>query len=129
LCIIALLAGWLCASGAMLDVVQVFAWARMFTGYARAMPVAEAAIETMDPNKPCPICLALRHAREESKQEQPATELAAAEKLVLVFDAAEPVVLVREQERWPKIRELQPLSWRSAVPVPPPRAGHLSSAV
>lgn len=129
LSIIALFAAWLCASGAMLDVVQVFAWARMFTGYVHTMPLAEAASETLDADKPCPICQAVRRAREDSTNQQPVNAASSVEKLLLAFETTEPVMLAREMESWPESREHTPLSWRAPVPVPPPRINATDSAV
>jgi hypothetical protein len=61
-----LLAAWLCANGALLDVGQAYAWAHMFAGYVRTTPIAQAAAETFDPAKPCAICQAVQQAREAS---------------------------------------------------------------
>ena len=44
-----LLFAWICANGALLDVVQVFAWGKMFSGYAKSMSVSAALKETFDP--------------------------------------------------------------------------------
>lgn len=121
LSIIALFAAWLCASGAMLDVVQVFAWAKMFTRYTQAMPVGEAAAETFDPSKPCRICLAVRRARDESKSEQPARIATDVHKVVLVFHEVEAVVFAHNLEGWPETQIAELNTWRAPVPVPPPR--------
>ncbi len=94
----------------------------MFTGYVYTMPLAEAASETLDSDKPCPICQAVRRAREEYKDQQPVNVSSSVEKLLLAFETADPVVLAREVECWPESREGTPVSWRAPVPVPPPRA-------
>ncbi len=127
LSLIALFAAWLCASGAMLDVVQVFAWARMFTRYAETMPVGEAALETMDASKPCPICMAVRRARQESKPKQPASIAGSTTKLDLVCHEAEAPVFAREPEAWPDVGTPTPGARREPVPVPPPRPAVVES--
>ena len=40
--ITSLIFAWICANGAVWDAVQVFAWARMFAGYAHTLPVRAA---------------------------------------------------------------------------------------
>ncbi len=122
--LISLVAAWFCASGAMLDLVQVVAWARMFSNYARSMPVTEAAVETMDPGKPCPICLAVRRARAGARdQQQPATSARAAEKQLLVSqESAGPVVARPDRAEWPEVKTGKRAIRTDRVPVPPPRA-------
>lgn len=119
--IIALFAAWFCASGSMLNVIQVFAWARMFAGYTHQMSIEAAALETMDPGKPCPICRAIRRARDQSERKQPANLAVNVEKLVLVLHQVDPVVFDREIEAWPDAEFATPNSWSAPVPVPPPR--------
>jgi hypothetical protein len=118
-----LLAAWLCASGAVLDGVQVYAWGRMFMGYARQMPVNQAAAETMDGNKPCSLCLALRRAREQEQHEQPAVALDRdVVKLVLIADEPATLVFARECEPWPPVVAVRPPSRARTVLLTPPRA-------
>lgn len=93
-----LFAAWLCASGAALHGVQFYAWGRMVVAYAREMPVIEAVAEAVDGSKPCALCLALRHVREESQHEQPAaTSDTCAAKVVLITE--EPTALVFNRGR------------------------------
>ncbi|HVU32677.1 MAG TPA: hypothetical protein VHE61_04535 [Opitutaceae bacterium] len=130
LSIVCLLAAWLCASGAVLDGVQVYAWGRMFLRYTHGMSVAQAAAETMDGSKPCPLCLAVRRAREQSEHQQPVSASGTdAAKLILIADEAPPLVLAREMETWPIVVLGQPPSRRDAVPVPPPRVSAAGLAV
>ena len=82
---LSLLLAWLCASGAMLDVAQVAAWARMFAGYVRTESVAAAARETFDPAKPCQICRAVSKARAAAAP-RAAVPSAGPEKIILIFE-------------------------------------------
>ncbi|HEX3730969.1 MAG TPA: hypothetical protein VHV47_14250 [Opitutaceae bacterium] len=118
----ALLLAWLCASGAALDLAQVFAWGRMFAGYARHESLAAAASETFDPAKPCDLCRAVTKAREQSKESQPAIPAAGAERLWLVCERPAPVILNPSRPVWTEIRREAPVPWSLTVPVPPPRA-------
>jgi hypothetical protein len=119
---ISLLGAWLCASGAMLDIAQVAAWTRMFAGYARTEPIAEAARETFDPGRPCAICRAVSKARDACDRHGPAVPSAGTEKMVLIFERASPFVVVAGPRSWPAtLSALAPVRLGD-VPVPPPRA-------
>ena len=119
---ISLITAWLCASGAMLDVAQVFAWGRMFAGYARTESLSSAARETFDPGKPCAICRAVAKAREADCPHSPAPAPAGAEKMVMIDERAAPFVGSAPHFSWPSA----PVSRASArdgdVPVPPPKS-------
>lgn len=118
---ICLLLGWLCASGALLDTIQVYAWTRMFVSYTKTMSIAEAAIETMDPGKPCPICLAVRRAREAEQRKQPAVPPTSIARMLLARVPDEPFILQPARPGWPDANPVLMASWRPPVPVPPPR--------
>lgn len=117
---LSLLSAWLCASGAMLDVAQVFAWGRMFAGYVQRESLSEAAHETFDPGKPCAICRAVRQAREASAPVAP--RAGGSERLILISEIPAEFVAPAATPAWPL-----PGSWLAElrvneVPVPPPRA-------
>jgi hypothetical protein len=116
-----LVVAWLCANGAFLDVVQVFAWGRMFVGYARTLSIAEAAVQTLDPDKPCPICLAVRRAREAEQHQQSAAVPIAVVKTLLAPVQNEPFIFPLIRPEWPDANSVMMVSWLPPVPVPPPR--------
>jgi hypothetical protein len=120
---VSLLCAWLCASGAMLDITQVFAWTRMLAGYARTESFAAAAKETFDPAKPCAICKAVSKAREASGCQGPAVPSAGGEKLVLILEASAPFVALSAERAWPASPSVSAQALCGDVPVPPPRAG------
>jgi hypothetical protein len=115
------LAGWLAASGALLEVAQVFAWCRMFAGYAGTYSVAEAAARTFDPTRPCPICRALQKAERKQHEAPPAAPNAATERPILICERAEPMVFARQGLAWEVQQEIPACGPVRAVPVPPPR--------
>lgn len=120
---ICLFAAGLCASGAALDGLQVFAWARMFCAYAHQMSVQQAATETMDGSKPCSLCRALRRVRNESQRDQPAAYIAGiTTKLILIADKPARLVFAREREAWPDVHAGAMPCRVDPVPLPPPRA-------
>jgi hypothetical protein len=119
---ISLLCAWLCASGAMLDVAQGFAWTRMFAGYSRTESVASAARDTFDPARPCRICLAVKAARDASCTHCPVAQQAETSKIVLAFE--EPGIFVGQvpSRVWPSVMPLGAPARPEDVPLPPPRA-------
>ena len=121
LAIASLLLAWICANGAVWDVVQVFAWARMFAGYAHVLPVQAALSETFDSNKPCPICLAVAKAKETEHRQSPQQIERSAEKLVLACEASERVLIQPSAQEWPADPAHPGLVRIEPVPVPPPR--------
>ena len=125
-----LLFAWLCASGSLLDVAQVFAWARMCAGYAQSVPLREAVKRTFDPSKPCEICSAVMKAREASADSAKAPLAASIEieKIVLIAHRIEPVVLAPSLEAWPVLVHALAGTRCDPVPVPPPRGGAESVA-
>jgi hypothetical protein len=110
----------------MLDLAQVFAWSRMFAGYARCESIGEAAKETFDPAKPCALCLALCKAREADKGRAPALPSTGSEKLILIFDRQGEFVSQTVRKAWPTIRDNIVSSQVREVPVPPPRGTALN---
>jgi hypothetical protein len=120
---VSLLAAWLCASGAMLDVAQLVAWTRMFAGYARTESIAAAASETFDPGRPCALCRAVGKARDACDRGRPALPSTGLEKIVLILDRASPFVTAPVSREWPEATSARALVRAADVPVPPPRSG------
>jgi hypothetical protein len=120
---ISLLAAWLCASGAMLDVAQLVAWTRMFADYARTESIAAAASETFDPARPCALCRAVGKARDACDRGRPAVPSAGVEKIVLILERASPFVSAPVLREWPEAESACALARAADVPVPPPRSG------
>jgi hypothetical protein len=120
---VSLLAAWLCASGAMLDVAQLVAWTRMFAGYARTESVAAAVRETFDPGRPCALCRAVGKARDACDRGRPAVPASGVEKVVLILDRASPFVSSPVSREWPVAESACAVARAADVPVPPPRSG------
>jgi hypothetical protein len=119
---ISLLSAWLCASGAMLDVAQVFAWTRMFAGYVRTESIVAAARETFDPAKPCEICCAVSKARTACDRHGPAVPSAGTEKMVLILERSASFVAISGARSWPETTSACAPRRTGDVPVPPPRS-------
>lgn len=119
--IVSLLFAWLCANGALLDGVQVFAWVKMFAGYTQTMPAADALRATFDPAKPCEMCTGVAAAKDVAKKQLPQSVERSAEKIVLALQATPKVILVRVAPEWPAMDALAAPNRCEPVPVPPPR--------
>ena len=120
--IFSLLVAWLCANGALLDGVQVFAWAKMFAGYTQTMPVGAALRETFDPAKPCEMCLGVAAAKDTARKQLPQSIEHTTEKIVLALETVTRIVLAQVSEAWPPAVAAVAMTRAEAVPVPPPRA-------
>lgn len=120
----ALLLAWLCANGAVWNVVQVVAWAKMFQEYSQVMPVADALELTFDGSAPCDLCTIAQSNQDAAQQQLPtdASLGGGQEKIVLIADFAPAPVLVAPDYVWPGLVHEAGLTRTTAVPVPPPRA-------
>ena len=119
--ILALLGAWICANGALLDAVQVFAWARMFGEYARTMDARTALSRTFDPARPCHLCRTVSRARDKARSQLPTTVEKSAEKLLLALHQPSPVFFAEETDSWEFDCGFAGPARREPVPVPPPR--------
>jgi hypothetical protein len=121
-----LLFAWLCASGGLLDIAQVFAWSRMYAGYAQTMSAGEALTETFDPAKPCELCVAVLKARgasDDSAKTPAALASVEIEKVVMIAQCAASAMFAPDFEAWPVARHALADTRVDPVPVPPPRGG------
>ena len=121
-----LLLGWCLATGAPWDLVQVFAWGRMWTGHLQTRSPVAALAATFDPQEICGICEVVQTAR--SAAEGRETPLpAAAEKSPLLPVPEKDSPLVEPAAR--TVESLRPGHLesrgrtRNRPPLPPPRLG------
>lgn len=122
LAITSLLFAWLCANGALLDAVQVFAWGKMFSENLQTMRVATALRATFDPARACNLCVSVATARDTAERQRPASvERSSADKLVLALHAPAHPIFVSPASDWPETLASVPPSRTEPVPLPPPR--------
>jgi hypothetical protein len=124
LSITCLLLAWLCANGALWNVVQVVAWVKMIHDYAQVMPAARALQITFDGSAPCKLCHLSQAAQDTARDQLPreAALGAGLEKLLLVSEGVPAVVVVAPELAWPDVAHDGGLTRAEAVPVPPPRS-------
>jgi hypothetical protein len=65
------LLAWFIASGSQWDVVQVFAWARMFVANTETLSLGDAVVRTFSPEARCGLCNAVSAAKQQ--RDTPAT--------------------------------------------------------
>ena len=118
-----LLLAWLCANGAVWNVVQVVAWAKMIRDYSQVMPAAQALELTFDGTAPCNLCHLAQSGENASREaESPAALGGETEKILLLADCVPAPVLVAPDFSWPGVADAAGLTRSESVPVPPPRA-------
>ena len=118
-----LLFAWLCANGALWNVVQVVGWVKMFHDYSAVMPAARALEITFDGSAPCALCHLSQDAENTARQQLPReAELGGgAEKLLLTADEAVPVIVTAPEFSWPGVENDSGPMRPESVPVRPPR--------
>ena len=121
--IVALCLAWLFANGAVWNVVQAVAWAKMFHDYSQVMPAARALRITLDGSAPCSLCHAVQKAQDTAREQLPrdAALGGGMEKLLLACESAPAVVLAAPDFAWPGVVNDAGPARTEAVPVPPPR--------
>lgn len=117
-----LLLAWLCANGAVWNVVQVVGWAKMFRDYAQVMPATQALQLTFDGNAPCNLCEIAEAGQDAARDPQaPGTPGGGLEKILLISECTAGPVLVVPDFSWPGVADAAGLTRAESVPVPPPR--------
>lgn len=118
------LVAWLLATGAQWDLLQTFAWARMFSENARVLPLGAALARTFSPEGRCELCGVVSTAKQQQHDAEGSVPGGKVEgKVLLVF---QPAPLVREPASqvtpWTLSEPLFASAGRAAPPLPPPRA-------
>ena len=123
--VVAVLFAWIFTTGVQWDVTQLFAWGRMFAGYAQDMTVTAAARKTFS-GELCDLCRTVQRGREQ--QDTTAPKPAAGKTVGKSIDLAPLPVGTAVFAAQPQPEgEVLPLPSprgrsRAAPPSPPPRA-------
>jgi hypothetical protein len=123
LSIICLLTAWLCANGALWNVVQVVGWVKMIHDYSQVMSVAKALEITFDGSAPCSLCHLSQSAQDTAREQLPHDDALGGglEKLLLISESTAPVVVPAPDFVWPGVANATGLMRTDEVPVTPPR--------
>ena len=116
-----MIAAWFCATGAGLDLVQTYAWARMFEGFARETTLGEAAAETFDSSHMCPICRAVQREKEAAARQRSQASPSEERITVLALQASDCGLFPPRARAWPSLIPARASARGRSVPVPPPR--------
>jgi hypothetical protein len=116
------LAAWLIATGSHWDLVQTFAWGKMFATYSQSMSYADAARLTFTPGNFCGVCEFVADASQAGDDDSMPPPTSPRE-IQLALVQITPVVVPRmDSHRW-SLSDLElPLIAGSSPPTPPPRA-------
>jgi hypothetical protein len=118
LCLILIAA--LLATGSPSDLMQTFAWGRMFAGYVRTRPVAAALRLTFAPDNLCCVCRAVQAAQRRQDASAPA-ETKSDGKILLVCEAPPRVIVAAPAALpWTPANVTGRSAERAAPPTPPP---------
>ena len=120
--IVVILFAWLLATGGQWHLVQSFAWARMFTAYAKTMPVSEAARLTFTPDNMCGVCELVSAAQQQHGDTALPAGTSLDAKTPLVFQPVPAVIIAAPTApSWSLADRDTPASERAAPPLQPPR--------
>ncbi len=124
LSLIVTLTAWLFATGSHWDLVQTFAWGKMFASYAQSMSYLDAARLTFTPDNLCNVCAFVQDARQSTDENgHPAPAESGTQKILLALDHAPRVVVAAPApETWLLSDRALPPPLATAPPAPPPRA-------
>ena len=124
LAIILTFAAWLFATGSHWDLVQTFAWGKMFAAYSQTMSYADAVRMTFTAENLCGVCEVVQDARHATDENgQPAPAEAGTQKILLALHAPAPVALSAPPSPFWSLSDFDhPAPLAVAPPVPPPRA-------
>lgn len=119
--IILTLTAWFFATGSHWDLVQTFAWGKMFATYAQSMSYTDAARLTFTADNFCGICEIVQEA--ESSDESHAPVKAGSREIQLALAADTPFVLTpADIHLWSLSDPVLPAKSGRSPPTPPPRA-------
>lgn len=112
---------WLMATGSHWDLVQTFAWGKMFATYAQTMSYADAARLTFTPDNFCGICEFVQD--NDDRHDPTAPTKAGTREIQLALGPSGQVIVARPNlSTWSLSDQRLPRPSGAAPPTPPPRA-------
>lgn len=122
LALIMTLAAWLVATGSHWDLVQTFAWGKMFATYSQTMSYTDAARMTFSPDNFCGVCEFVADVSQDADDDS-APAKAGTREIQLALGQLNPVIVPRlDPHQWSHSDLALPEILGSAPPTPPPRA-------
>lgn len=114
---------WMAASGSLLDLVQIYAWGRMWVANLQTQSAVEALSTTFSNEGACGLCKTLEKVRDGSGETPAATPSVSGKALLLPISLAGNRVVCPEprQKSISGFRMLAPDIIPARPPIPPPR--------
>lgn len=119
--IVLTLIAWLIATGAHWDMVQTFAWARMFSENARTMTMGAALARTFSPEGACEMCSAVSTAKQQQEQTPDGSMKSAGKTLLVYLPSRGLVISAPDVSSFVAFDPAMSGIARAQPPVPPPR--------
>ena len=122
------LTAWLFATGSHWDIVQTFAWGKMFATYAQSMSYTDAAKLTFSGTILCNVCEIVSDAKQGDSSGQPGPASSGTQKILLALNPANSIILQRpDLERWPEHQDRVPQPRGQPAGPPSSRLARISS--
>ena len=117
------LTAWLFATGSHWDLLQTFAWGKMFATYAQSMSYTDAAKLTFSADNLCGVCEIVADAEQTDADRESATGNTGARKIQLSLVNVPQITLsAPDAHRWSLSNQDMPIPRGASPPTPPPRA-------
>ncbi|GAB5560921.1 MAG: hypothetical protein SynsKO_25680 [Synoicihabitans sp.] len=122
LSLILTLFAWLVATGSHWDLVQTFAWGKMFATYSQSMSYVEAAKLTFSADNLCGVCEIVAEATQDEADRENSPGKSGAREIQLNYAPVPAIVLAGPVAApWSPTDPTTPSGLRTGPPTPPPR--------
>lgn len=110
------------ATGTILDVIQVFAWSRMWVDNVQTQSVGDAFSRTFSEEGMCPLCESVQAIKRDQAERYPfAIKLFERCPLLLPQGIQLALIVSADPDFWPEAADSNGFAFRNCPPVPPPR--------
>ena len=109
------------ATGSQWNVLQVFAWASMFSENVRQLPLGEAVARTFSPEARCNLCAAVSEGKQQQQSETALNPKFEDRSLLICEPAPQYLFEADDVAGWLDSRTRLAGISRERPPVPPPR--------
>ncbi len=120
--LVVLLFGWMLATGTILDVIQVFAWSRMWVDNVQTQSVGDAFARTFSEEGICPLCESVQAIKRDQAEKYPfAVKLFERSPVILPQGIHFVLIVPDVPELWPETMDDTGFAFGNCPPAPPPR--------
>lgn len=119
--VVAILTASFLATGSQWNVLQIFAWASMFSENVRQLPLGEAVSRTFSPEARCSLCAAVSEGKKQQERETALNPKFEDRSLFICEPAPQYLFEADDVAGWLDNRTQLTGVSRERPPVPPPR--------